>query len=141
VSSPLIDIPAAVVTALNGYAFSQDFEAVRAYLPKWDIKDDLGTLRVTVVLPSSERNQFTRASVEKLFPVNIAIQQRPAKVTPALIDPMVTLADEIADFWKPGPLGSTGAVWLQTEHTAIYLPEHLEQHNLFTSLVTVHFRL
>jgi hypothetical protein len=51
------------------------------------------------------------------------------------------LVQEIADRLRFDRLaGYPLAVWIKTEHTAIYAPEHLDQLRQFTSVLTLTFR-
>ena len=58
------------------------------------------------------------------------------------IDPLLTLVDEIADYFRFQRLDSfPNAVWVKTENAPVYAVEHLDQLAQFTSVLTLTFRV
>ena len=54
-------------------------------------------------------------------------------------DPVMILAEEIADLFKPGKLASTQYAWMQTKHEPIYSVEMIQTLQVFLSLIVVTF--
>ena len=138
--SVVTDIAQAVVTMLNAHhGFSQAFTAVRAYRPVYELQT-MATLHVTVVpkglaLELSDRSHAQRRDVR----IDVAVQKKAANDTE--IDGLMALVEEIAGYVKDMDLGSCAAVWLRTENEPIYSPEHLAELGVFTSVLTLTFRV
>ena len=74
--------------------------------------------------------------------IDIAVQQKLDSEQNTTLDPLLALAEEIAEHFRGKRLaGFTDAVWNKTEFTAMYASEHLEQLRTFTSVVTLTFRI
>ena len=74
--------------------------------------------------------------------IDLAVQKKFKKGDAAEIDPLVGLAEEIADLFRLKRLASfPGAVWVGTDHRVLYSQEHWDQFNQFTSLLTLTFRV
>ena len=142
--SEIDDIAAAVVADMNGAplgAFSQTFTTVQAYLPQYELAD-MKILHVTVVPKGVVVQPFGRAGCQYDYAIDVAVQQTPASTDPATIAPLMSLVEEIADFFRLRRLSSyLGAVWARTEHPHVYSQEHLEQLRQFTSVLTLTFRV
>ena len=55
---------------------------------------------------------------------------------------MLALVDEIAAFLKRRSLaGAPGAAWVRSVNEPVYSPEHLAENRLFTSVLTVTYRV
>jgi len=139
---PLVmDVADAVVTELNGNAFSQPFTAERQYLPVFELPE-MKMLHVTVVPKGMIVTQIARNQAAYDVQIDVAVQKKFDNGDAAELDPLMALAEEIADFFRfktlPGPLG---AAWIKTEHTALYAPEHMDQMRQFTSVLTLSFRV
>lgn len=129
----------AVVAQLNSAEFSLPFVAVRSLLPEYSIAE-LAELRVTVVPPRVEITRETRASQQFDVDLSIGVQKAVADIAPATIEPLLALAEEIAAHFDAGALGETDARWLRTIHDPLYIPEHLAEHRVFTSMIIVTYR-
>jgi len=135
----IIDFADAIVTALNGQDFSQEFTAVRRYRPEYDLAD-MGTLHVTVVPKSSEAALETRAQSAFHDDIDIAVQQRAENPNDSTtLDALMTLVQEIGDFCRRRTFtgGGIDATCLATASDPIYDPTHLRDQQLFTAVVTV----
>ena len=136
--SLIADITDAVVTALNGGAFSQAFTAVRAYAPLYDLQD-MATLRVTVVPRSMRIDSASRSMAQHDLEIDVAVQKKLAAADNAEIDDLMDLTEEIALFGRAtGRFGV--ATWVKTANAPIYLWEHLGEKRQFTSVVTFTLR-
>jgi hypothetical protein len=134
----IIELADAIVAALNAHTFSQAFTAERGYLPTFDLPE-MGTLKVTVVPKADEGKLDTRSSSVHEYDVDIGIQQKPGTTDNAALDPLMRLAQEIADFFlfgqRPG-----GTTLITPSVRILYLQEHLAKLGQFTSVVTLTFR-
>lgn len=137
----IVAIADAVVLALNAGAFSEPLAAERKYLPRFELPE-MAQLHVTVVPKAVEVTSAARGSLTYEYKLDVAIQKR-FDVGDALeIDPLVQLGEEIADHFRLKRLeGFPDAVWTRTEHTVLYLPEHMESLRQFTSVITFTFRV
>jgi hypothetical protein len=137
--SIIADIADAVVAALNGHQFSQEFTAMRAYRPEYDLRE-LADLRVTVVPKSVEMTTAGRGLAQSDIQIDLAVQRKLSSGDNAEIDALMGLVQEVAEFIRStGRFGD--AVWVKTENSPIYAPEHLGEMRLFTSVLTVTLRV
>jgi len=138
--SVVVAIAEAVVEELNAASFSQPFTAQRDYLPLYDLKD-LKSLRVTVVPKGTAIEISGRSSNQHDVEIDVAVQQKLANTDNAAIDPLMTLVEEIADHFRFKRLTSPDAVWIKTQNEPVYAQQHLDQFRVFTSLLTLTFRI
>lgn len=137
--SVVVDMAEAVVNELNATSFSQTFTARRSYLPRSDLAE-MKDLHVTVVPKGLGTELHDRRQLRKDVQVDVAVQKKLDKCDNAEIDALEGLVEEIAEhFQAKRQVGQ--AVWLKTDHPAIYAPEHLEQLRQFTSVITLTFRV
>ena len=142
----VVDIANAMVTALNGSALSQPFEASRYYLPEFDLKE-MDTLHVSVVPAELDEEIADRSRDRAEYKIHVAVQKRvtksdPPGLDPAAIDALMQLVEEIDDLFRHKPLmGYEAASWAKTENKPIYDPKHLKEHGQFTSLLVFTFRV
>lgn len=136
-----IDIADAVVTALNGHSFSQEFTAVRAYRPTFDLKD-MTHLHVTVVPKAVELSTAGRGLAQSDVQIDVGVQKKLSAVDEDTteIDALMDLVQEIADFVRAtGRFGE--AAWVRTENAPVYSQEHLAELRQFTSVLTLTLRV
>jgi hypothetical protein len=152
--SLIIDIADAVVSELNtaagGGGFSQTFTAQRQYVPIFDLAE-LKDRHVTVVPRGAAIQSSGRDRNQHDVQIDVAVQKKqvpgpPGEVgtpeTNAQFDPLMKLVEEIADFFRLRRLASpANTIWIKTEHSTLYSPEHVEQHRQFTSVITLTFRV
>ena len=141
--SLIADIADAIVAELNAAAggFSQSFQAERHYLPLFDL-EQMKDLHVTVVPKGMTIQSSGRDRNQHDVQVDIAVQKRFTIGDNAELDPLLTLVEEIADFFRLRRLASVPtAVWVRTEHSPVYAPEHMEQMRQFTSVITLTYRV
>jgi hypothetical protein len=141
-----IDIAAAVAAEINaapGGTFSQPFAAVRKVLPVYELAE-LAELKVTVVPKGIEISGSTRSVSQYDIAIDIGIQQKlSANNTDidAEVEALGTLVDEIADYLRRRQLTTAPfAAWMRIENDPIYVPEHLSEQRVFTSVLTVTYR-
>lgn len=134
----IVTIADQIVTDLNNGSFSLPFTAERAYLPVYDLPD-AGTLKVTVVPKSDEGSLDSRSQSKHDYAIDIGVQQKPAAIDNASLDPLMRLVQEIADYFLFGKTPG-GASLIAPEIRILYFPEHLQQLRQFTAVVTLTFR-
>jgi hypothetical protein len=135
----VIDIAEAVVAELSSATFSLPIAPERHYRPIFDL-EELKTLRVTVVPKGIAIGSLSRISNQYDTSIDIAVQKRAADQ--AELDVLMLLVQEIADHLRLRRLTPfPGALWQKTENTPVYSPEHLEQKQVFTSVLTITWRV
>ena len=135
----IADIADAVVAALNGHEFSQEFTAVRAYRPEYDLRE-MADLRVTVVPKAVEMTTAGRGLAQSDIQIDLAVQKKLSVGDNPEIDTLMGLVQEIAEFIRA--MGRFGdAMWVRAENSPIYSQEHLGEMRLFTSVLTLTLRV
>ena len=142
--SKVIDIADAVVAELNAAAdetFSKSFDAVRKILPRYELSE-MTELRVTVVPKAVETTVSSRATSLNDYQVDIGIQEKISKNLDADVVALCTLVQEISDYLTRRSLAAEPtAAWLSSTNDPIYVPEHLAENRLFTSVITLTYRM
>lgn len=140
----VIDIADAVTAELNTAAagtFVPAITAVRRVLPEFELVD-LAELKVSVVPRSVAITGATRATSQYEIAVDIGVQKKVGKDLDAEVAALSTLMDQIADYLRRRPLGAAPfAAWVGITHEPVYAPEHLAQQRVFTSVLTVTYRV
>ena len=137
----ITDVADAIVAELNAAPFSLPFTATRTYLPRYKL-EDMKELHVTVVPKADTILPGDRAKSRHDFQIDVAVQKKLVTGDNGEIDPLMSLTEEIADYFRGKRLALfTSAVWGATDAGVIYAPEHLEQLGQFTSVVTFTFRV
>ena len=137
----IIQIVDAVVTELNATTFSQPLTAMRSYLPRVELAE-LRTLKVTVVPSSITVVSASRSQVQRDVAIDVAVQQKLGQEQNAMLDPLLALAEEIAEHFRAKRLDTFPlAACIKTEFKTIYAPEHIENLRTFTSVLTLTFRV
>ena len=134
----------AVVTDLNVAAagtFAQTFTAARHYRPQFDLAE-LKTLRVSVVPNVVAITGLMRSANQHDVSVDVAVQKKVNPAGSAELDGLMTLVEQIADHFRLRRLTALPtALWTKTDNVPVYAPEHLEQKQVFTSVLTFTFRV
>ncbi len=139
--STLIALADAIVARLQDGPFSLPFEVQRGYRPVVELSA-LDTVKVTVIPKSLAISAATRADGFYDCAIDIGIQRKVNADDPAELDALMRLVEEIGDHLRGRPLaGFTAAVWLALENEPIFAPEHLEKERVFTSVLTVTYRV
>lgn len=139
---PLItQVAEAVAAELSAATFSQPITVARAYLPRVELAD-LKTLRVTVVPSGVIVATVSRNQTQRDVAIDVAVQKKLGQEQNEALDPLLALAEEIAEHFRGKRLDSfPDAAWVKTEFKPIYAPEHIEQLRTFTSVLTLTFRV
>jgi len=140
VSSDIADAVATELNAAPGGTFSQEFTAVRRVLPEFELAD-LAELKVSVVPKSVEMTRSTRAGAQYDIAVDIGVQKKLGKDFDTEVAALGTLVDEMAD-WLRGRILTQApyGTWLSIANDPVYVPEHLAERRVFTSVLTVTYR-
>ena len=142
----IIDIADAVAATLNAPGepgFSQSFTAERKALPAFELAD-LAGLHVTVVPKAVEVTGASRSLSQHDYQIDVGVQKKfsAGSELEADVAALCGLAEEIAVFLRRRPLaGVSGAAWVRSANEPVYSPEHLAEKRLFTSVITVTYRL
>lgn len=139
--SLISQVAEAVVVELNATTFSQPIAAARSYLPRVELAD-LKTLKVTVVPSNVTVAAASRSQTQRDVAIDVAVQKKLGQEQNVSLDPLLALAEEIAEHFRAKRLDSfPGALCVKTEFKPIYAPEHIEQIRTFTSVLTLTFRV
>ena len=134
-AAKIVTLAAAIVSQLNA-EFAGTFTATRAYRPVAKL-EDLATLAVTVVPKSMAFDVLSRNFEQVDHSVDIGVQQRVASV--ADIDTKTNLVEQIAESFRRGVLTGDNTKFhvVAVEVTPVVAVEHLDELNVFSSVVTV----
>ena len=135
-----VDIADAVVFELNQSGLTPAFTAERKLLPK-HTNEALGTLKVTVVPKSAEMSRLNRSQVGVEVEIDVGVQQRLSDIDtdgPELI----ALVEDIVDYMATRPLSQApGVQWVRSRNDPVYALDHLAENRLFTSVITLTYKL
>lgn len=147
----VIDIADAVVTRLNGATLSQLFTAQRHYVPIHELKE-LVDLAVSVVPRTLDLALLTRGGTNLYSHViDIGIQRTIGRGAMsngdinAAADPLMTLAEEIVLLFAgeritiPNPF--LVVTCTNVTNVPIFAAEHLDEMRIFTSVVSLTFKV
>jgi hypothetical protein len=115
--------------------------AQRHYRPQFDLAE-LKTTRLSVVPKAVVISGLARGSNLHDVAVDVALQKKLATADAAELDPLMGVMQELADLLRLSRLTAMPtAVWVQTENSPVYALEHLDNQRVFTSLLTVTYRV
>lgn len=134
----ILQLADALVADLNAHSFSQPFQAVRGYLPTFELQE-MNALKVTVVPREDSGKLDTRTSSAHEMAIDIGVQKKPATIDNTNLDPLMYLVQEIVDYFlfgkRPG-----GATLINPQVRILYLQEHLHKFRQFTAVLTLTFK-
>jgi len=136
------DAVAAELNAAEAGTFSEEFEARRLVLPKFELAD-LADLKVSVVPKGVEFENASRDARRCDISVDIGVQQKVGKDIDAEVERLCGLVEQIADYLAGRRLiasGMSGVSFLSIANEPIYSTEHLADDLVFTSVLTVTYR-
>ena len=137
----ITDVAEALVAELNAASLSLPLTAARHYVPSFELPD-MKDLHVSVVPKGVVITKSDRSRNTNDFQIDVAVQKKFEKGDAAEIDPLMTLVEEIADFFRLRRLTAyPNAHWIKTEHAPIYSQEHWDELRQFTSVLTLTFRV
>jgi len=140
--STIIALADAVAGSLNAGQFSNLFTAERKYQPVFDLLSSLAVLRVTVIPKSLTVTTATRSDCFYDCAIDIGVQRRVVTGDQVVLDGLMRLVEEIGDHLRFRQLEAfPEASWLSLENDPVFVPEHLEKEHVFTSVLTVTYRV
>ncbi|GIK54175.1 MAG: hypothetical protein BroJett014_31480 [Planctomycetota bacterium] len=140
--STLVGVADAVAAHINAGTYSRPVIAERMYQPAFTL-EDLKDLRVSVVPRTVGISAASRDSSTFECIIDVGVQQKlPAEAEQAEIDALLDLVEEIADRLRLTRLpGAPEAAWVGLAHEPVVSSESLEQHRVFTSVLSVTYRV
>ena len=142
--SLVLDIATAVTAELNAApqgTFEPSVQAVCSVLPVYELSA-MADLKVTVVPKAVQIDGATRATSQFDVQIDIGIQKKLGNDLEAEVAVLLDLVDRIADYLRNRPLSSAPhAMWVSTANEPVYAPEHLADKRLFTSVLTLTYRV
>ncbi len=137
-----IDLADAVTSQLNQSEIVTN--AKRMVLPIHDLSQ-LRELTISVVPRGVQVQSITRKLSQYDCQVDIGVQQK-LTVPQNEIDPAVKdlsgLVQQLADYLQRQPLTDMPyAIWIKVENEPIYDPDHLANQRVFTSVLTLTYRI
>jgi hypothetical protein len=137
-----IDLADAVTSQLNQSEIVTN--AKRQVLPIHDLSQ-LRELTVSVVPRGVQVQSITRKLSQYDCQVDIGIQQKltvPQDQIDTAVKDLSGLVEQIADYLQRQPLiDMPYAIWIKVENQPIYDPDHLANQRVFTSVLTLTYRI
>ena len=132
----------AVAEHINAGTYAQPVSAVRTYQPAFTL-EELGELRVSVVPRTTTVSAASRESSTFEHVLDVGVQKKlPAEDDQAAIDDLLGLTEAIGDRLRHMRLaGFPEAAWAGLAHEPVVSSESLEQHRVFTSVLSVTYRV
>jgi len=139
--STIATLADAVAAHINAGTFSQPLTAVRMFQPAFTL-EDLKDLRVSVVPRTLQMSPVTRDSLAIEYVVDVGVQKKlPPDGADAVIDELLSLVEAVADHLRFQRLeGFPDAAWVGISNEPVVSSEALEQHRVFTSVLSVTYR-
>ena len=138
--SLLLAVADGVVEGINLSAFRMPVNAVRRYLPKFDLKE-MHQLQLSVVPRSIVEKRVTRGRSAFDCGVDVGVQQR-SDMTQEALDELSGLVAEIAELLRTHPLwGFPEAKLVELSIDPPFAPDHLDELRQFTSVVRATYRV
>jgi len=142
--SIILEVADAVVSELNSSpvdTFDYPFVAKRLLYPEFSL-EELEELKVSVVPRAMETDPSSRLYVTHEFTVDVGIQKRLGGEIEAEVESMLKLTEEINAYLRWRPLkAKEGLSWAKGKNDPLYVPEHLVNERVFTSVITITYRM
>jgi len=140
--STITAIADAVAAHINAGTFSQPVNAMRMYQPAFTLAD-LADLHISVVPRTVSIAAASRDSSTFECVVDVGVQKKlPAEDEQAAIDGMLDLVEELTDHLRLKRLpDAPEAAWAGIAHEPVVSSESLEQHRVFTSVLSITYRV
>jgi len=137
--STILDIADAVTSSLNAGPFNPALSAERRYQPVFDLAD-LAALKVSVVPKAVTISNATRTDGYFDCAIDIGVQKKIADDSE--LDGLVGLVEQIADHLRQKRLDDAPeAAFVSIANEPVFAPEHLDQQHVFTSVLTLTYRV
>jgi len=140
--STITAIADAVAAHINAGTFSQPVNAMRMYQPAFTLAD-LADLHISVVPRTVSIAAASRDSSTFECVVDVGVQKKlPAEDEQAAIDGMLDLVEALTDHLRLKRLpDAPEAAWAGIAHEPVVSSESLEQHRVFTSVLSITYRV
>jgi len=140
--SCLIHLADAVAAHLNAGQYSQPIVVTRAYRPMFELAYAGSEALVTVIPKSLEVTGASRVDSFFNCAIDVGIQQKVDADDRDVLDSLMRLVEEITDQLRFQMLDAfPSARWLSIENDPVFVPDHLVKERVFTSVLTVRYRL
>jgi hypothetical protein len=143
VVNTLVEIADAVVAALQAGTYSQPIAPARKYLANYEIKDLEPTVVVTVIPRNSVSSPASRTTCQYDHTLDLAVQKKISGDDEDL-DDLMGLVDEIERSLRLQTVTTASdkkAKWTATASEAAYDLKHLEEKRVFTSVMSLTYRV
>jgi hypothetical protein len=138
----LITLWQAVASELEDATFSKALTISREYVPRREVKDLTDDMLAIVIPGRILISNLDRGRIVRDATIQIGIQCKVADLDPDTLDPLIDLAEEIADHFRGLSLPDMPAArWWSAEQSPLYLPEHADEFFAFTSVISLTFKL
>lgn len=139
----ILDIADAVAAELTDRKFSVPFRAVRRLRPRFTLDELQADLKVSVAPGPVEREFLSRGQVADIYAVGIAFQHRVrADECDPMIADLLAVVDEVGIFLTGRHLAAVDGLKFEgIEHNPTIAAEHIEDHSVLTSIITVRYRV
>lgn len=135
----VITLADAVVAEIN--ASPLGLAAVRHYRPQFDLAE-LKTLRCSVVPRGIVISALNRKANQNDLNVDVAVQKKLVTADNDEIDPLMLKVQELIDLLRMKRLTTLpSAAWIKAQNNPIYALEHMDQQRVFTSLISLTYRM
>lgn len=139
--STVIDIADAVVGAIQAGSYGEPVAVERKYRPTFELTD-LTQVQITVVPRAVSITTATRDSSYFDCAIDVGVQKKVNADSADDIDALMTLVEQIADQLRLKRLDDAPeAAWVSIENEPAFASEHLDQQRVFTSVLTVTYRV
>lgn len=127
-----------MVAHINGGSYGQPVNAHRLFQPAFTLAE-LQELRVSVVPRTTTIAAASRDGAQFECVVDVGVQKKIGEGGEEEIVPLLDLVEQIADRLRGQRLGE--AAWAGMAHEPVVASESLEQHRVFTSVLSVTYRI
>lgn len=128
-----------IAEAVQDHLIAAGYDAVRAYRAIFRLKD-IKELRLTVVPRAAELEIASRQDDTVEVQIDVAIQKRVAIDALDEIDACMDHVSAIQESLNRVEFGDIEARWVGAANDPIFIEEHLDQHHVFTSILTLRYR-
>ena len=144
-TAPIITLAAAIVTEFGtpevGTTWSQTFTAERRYRIRKDLESLDDDWHVDVIPADEESELINRAAADVNASIDVAIHKRCNPDDLTTVDPIVNLQEEFRAYWlRRRPATATVQACFRAEKRALWVPQHLEQFRVCTSVIRLTFK-
>ena len=134
-------LPIAVADAVVAELVAADFAAQRHYRPQFELAE-LKNLRISVVPRGITITSLGRNLNQHDITVDVAVQKKVDASDTQALDELMNMVQRIADLLRLKRLSAMpAAAWSKTENAPIWSSAHLESKGVFTSVLSITFRV